>query len=55
MKRPEYIEGPKAVENFERLATAIFKVPKAGGRDTAKKSSKKAAESKPKSENDDKD
>jgi len=53
MKRPEYIEGPKAVENFERLATAIFKVPKAGGRDTAKKSSKKASERKSKS--DDKD
>jgi hypothetical protein len=24
MKQPEYIEGPKALENFERLATAIL-------------------------------
>jgi hypothetical protein len=27
MKR-EYIEGPKALRNFERAMTAIFKVPK---------------------------
>jgi hypothetical protein len=24
MKEPEYIEGPKALENFERFATAIL-------------------------------
>ena len=53
MKQREYVEGPEAVKNFERLATAIFKVPKTRGRDTAKKSSKKASERKPK--NDDKD
>jgi hypothetical protein len=29
MKTPEYTEGPKAVENFESMATAVFKVPKA--------------------------
>lgn len=28
MKRPEYIEGLKARENFERGMTALFKVPK---------------------------
>jgi hypothetical protein len=29
MKQPEYIEGTKAIENFEAMAVAIFKVPKA--------------------------
>jgi hypothetical protein len=28
MKRPEYTEGPKALENFERGMTALFKVSK---------------------------
>jgi hypothetical protein len=28
MKQPEYIEGPKAPENFERGMIALFKVPK---------------------------
>jgi hypothetical protein len=28
MKQPEYIEGPKARENFERGMIALFKVPK---------------------------
>jgi len=28
MKQPEYIEGPKARENFERGMVALFKVPK---------------------------
>jgi hypothetical protein len=27
--KTEYVEGKKAVENFEQMATAIFKVPKA--------------------------
>jgi hypothetical protein len=53
MKTPEYTEGPKAMENFERMATAIFQAPKAGGRKTRKKSSKKASERKP--QNSDKD
>jgi len=47
MKQPERTEGPKAMENFERMATALFKVPKAGGRKT-EKSSKIASERKPK-------
>jgi hypothetical protein len=53
MKTPEYTEGPQAMENFEKMATAIFQAPKAGGRKTREKSSKKASERKP--ENDDKD
>jgi hypothetical protein len=48
LKEPEYTEGPKAVENFEKMATAIFQAPKAGGRKNGKKSSKKASERKPK-------
>jgi len=28
MKAPEYIEGPEALENFERGMIALFKVPK---------------------------
>jgi hypothetical protein len=31
MKQHEYIEGPKARENFERGMIALFKVPKAIG------------------------
>jgi len=53
MKEREYIEGPKAVENFERMATAIFNAPKPEGRKTRKKPSKAATERK--SENSDKD
>lgn len=41
--KPEYREGPKALKDFEQLATALFKSPKAGGRDTVKKSSKNAS------------
>jgi hypothetical protein len=48
MKQPEYTEGPKALENFERMATALFRVPKAGGRKTGKKSSKSDSSRKPK-------
>jgi hypothetical protein len=29
MKQPEYIEGEKAVDNFEEGMKALFKVPKA--------------------------
>jgi hypothetical protein len=42
MKTPEYIEGPKALENFERGMKGMFQVPK----DTAptkKKARKKRA------------
>jgi hypothetical protein len=48
MKQPEYTEGPKAIENFELMAAAIFKAPKSGGRKTRKKSSKTISEGKPK-------
>jgi hypothetical protein len=27
MKQPEYTEGPEALKNFKRLATAILQVP----------------------------
>lgn len=37
MKQPEYTEGPKALENFERMATAVFKAPKAESRKNPKK------------------
>jgi len=49
MKQPEYTEGPKARENFEKMATAVFQAPKPEGRKTRKKSSKAASERKPKS------
>jgi hypothetical protein len=32
----EYIEGPKARENFERLAKALFQVPKKRPKKAAK-------------------
>jgi len=47
MKQTEYTEGPKAMANFEKMATAIFQAPKPEGRKTRKKSSKKASERKP--------
>jgi hypothetical protein len=53
MKEPECREGPKASQDFKRLAAALFQVPKAGGRDMAKKSSKNASVRK--SKNSDKD
>jgi hypothetical protein len=28
MKTPEYTEGPKALENFERLAMAVMQAPR---------------------------
>ena len=28
MKTPEYVEGPEALENFERFATAILQAPR---------------------------
>jgi hypothetical protein len=40
------MEGPEALENFEKISTAIFQKPKAGGRKTRKKSSKAAGERK---------
>jgi hypothetical protein len=43
MKQPEYIEGPKALENFERGMIALFKVPKAAVVKAEKKQKKKRA------------
>jgi hypothetical protein len=40
-KTVEYTEGPKAVKNFESLATELFKVPKAQGRKTGKKTNER--------------
>ncbi len=39
MKEPEYIEGPKALENFKKGMKALFKVPK----DEVAKAEKKKA------------
>jgi len=36
--KPEYHEGPKALENFEKTMTALFRAPKTV---TAKKETKK--------------
>jgi hypothetical protein len=40
VKEPEYIEGPEALENFERGMKAIFQVPKAPIAAPKKKSAK---------------
>jgi hypothetical protein len=40
MKQPEYIEGPEALENFERGMIALFKVPKNGHREGKEKGQK---------------
>jgi hypothetical protein len=47
-KKPEHTEGPKALENFEKMATVNFQAPESEGRKTRKKSSKAAGERKPK-------
>jgi hypothetical protein len=43
MKSPEYIEGPKARENFERFTSALLQVPKAETRKQAKPKRKATA------------
>jgi len=43
MKTPEYIEGPKALENFERGMIALFKVPKTAIGNARKKGRKLTA------------
>ena len=53
MKQFEYMEGPKAAENFQKAMTAIFKAPNAEGRKTRKKSSKFASVRKSKSSDQD--
>jgi len=40
--KAEYIEGPKARENFERLAKALFQAPKTVTKHEAKGQPKKA-------------
>jgi hypothetical protein len=41
-KESKYIEGPKASENFERLARAVFQAPKSAKRVATKRQPKKA-------------
>jgi hypothetical protein len=48
MKTREYVEGEKALENFEQMATAVFKTPKADGRKNPKKASAEPSGRKPK-------
>jgi hypothetical protein len=43
MKQPEYIEGPKGTENFERGMIALFKVPEDEVVKAEKKAKKKRA------------
>jgi hypothetical protein len=43
--KPEYTEGPKALENFERGMKALFKVPKAAIVKAEKKRGKKSSSS----------
>jgi len=43
MKQPEYTEGPKATENFERGMVALFKVPKTAVLKTNKQAKKPAS------------
>jgi hypothetical protein len=38
MKQPEYTEGPEALQNFKRLATAILQAPVKKKKRQAKKS-----------------
>jgi hypothetical protein len=42
MKQREYIEGPEALENFERGMTAVFQVPKAAIVSPKKKNAKQS-------------
>jgi hypothetical protein len=49
MKQPEYTGGPKALENFERGMTALFKVPKAAIVPLKKRGKAASSERKPKS------
>jgi hypothetical protein len=48
MKQPEYIEGPEALENFERGMIALFKVPKAAIAPAKKREKSVSSEDKPK-------
>lgn len=41
MKQREYVEGPEAFANFERLATAILQAPAKKKKQTTKSASRK--------------
>lgn len=41
MKKPEYTEGPKAKEKFERTMTALFRIKKTKLNEKIKKKPKK--------------
>jgi hypothetical protein len=41
VKKPQYDEGPKAKEKFERTTTALVRVPKSVGAGKIKKKAKK--------------
>jgi hypothetical protein len=49
MKQPEYAEGPKAQENFERGMKALFQVPKTATKKGKQKDKPNASRRKPKS------
>lgn len=55
MKQPEYIEGPEALENFERGMKAVFQVPKADIVAPKKKNAKQPRATSRKSKRADKD
>jgi hypothetical protein len=41
MKRPEYVEGPEALQNFKQLATAILQAPGKKKKQTKKSASQR--------------
>ncbi|MFZ1010370.1 MAG: hypothetical protein WAN65_26260 [Candidatus Sulfotelmatobacter sp.] len=53
--KPEYIEGPEALENFERLATAVFRSPRPNIVTPKKKNAKQPKATSRKSKRSDKD
>ena len=55
MKEPEYIEGPDALENFERGMKAIFQVSKADIVSLKKKNAKQPKATSREPKNSDKD
>jgi hypothetical protein len=55
MKQPEYIEGSEALENFERLATAVLRSPRPNAVAPKKKNAKQPKATSRKSKRSDKD
>jgi hypothetical protein len=45
--KPQYIEGPKALENFKQAMTAVFRVPKANPRKPKQKRKATSHKTKP--------